>query len=117
MSDAPDDRRSEERSQANDFYSVELSLPGLIYVYQFSLWNLSAKGLCILVREDSPVLDFLTPGMVLEMKFYGPMNAEPPRVLNAEIKHVSHDPEGKFRDHVLVGLSILEEPPVALSSK
>jgi hypothetical protein len=109
MSKARDDRRAEKRTAGNEFYSVELSLPGLTYLYQFSLWDLSTRGLCILVRSDSPVLGFLHAGMVLEMKFYGPVSTEPPRTLNAEIKHLSPDSDGRFRGHVLVGLSILEQ--------
>ena len=45
------------------------------------------------------------------MKFYGPGSSDPPRVLNAEIKHVSTVAEGKFRNHTLVGLSLLEATP------
>jgi hypothetical protein len=108
MIDREDDRRSEERVPGADFHSVELSLPELDYVYQFNLWNLSSQGLCFLVRMDSPVLDFLHVGSELEMKFYGPESPEPPRILRARIQHVSPAAEGRFRNHTLVGLSILD---------
>lgn len=120
MTDHKDDRRSEQRVPGEDFHSVELSLPELDYVYQFNLWNLSSQGLCFLVRMDSPVLDFLGVGSVLEMKFYGPVSPEPPRILRAKIKHVSPAVEGRFRNHTLVGLSILDvasSPPQSESMR
>jgi hypothetical protein len=108
MIDHPDDRRSEQRLPGGQFHSVELCLPELDYVYQFNLWNLSSQGLCFLVRTDSPVVDCLHVGSVLEMKFYGPVSPEPPRILRAKIQHVSPAVEGRFRNHTLVGLSILD---------
>jgi len=106
------DRRSEHRLPGKDFYGVELSLPHLEYVHQFVLWNLSNQGLCILVRPDSGILKALSVGLILDMKFYGPEDASVPRTLKAMIKHITRAEEGRFRNHVLVGVSILEGNPM-----
>ena len=49
------ERRSEDRSVAGKFYSVQFTAQGLETHYQFKLWNISQKGMCILVKEDSAV--------------------------------------------------------------
>jgi hypothetical protein len=112
MGEETTDRRSESRVPVRDFYGVELTLPNLEYVHQFGLWNLSNQGLCILIRPDSRLLKALTVGLVLDMKFYGPEDASVPRTLKAEIKHITQAEEGRFRNHVLVGVSIVEGAPL-----
>ena len=47
--DATVDRRSEERALDDRFFSVEFSKKGLDAIYQFKIWNISAKGMCIMV--------------------------------------------------------------------
>ncbi len=109
-----DERRTETRSSPTDLHSVELSLSQVQATYQFPLWNLSTQGLCFLVRVGSPVLEHLREGAALDMKFYSGGPA-PPRVLRTRIRHLSPSAEGRFRNHTLVGVSILEEPPAAPS--
>lgn len=108
MNNFTDERRAEQRVSAEGFHSVEISVPELNAVYQFRLWDLSAQGLCFLVRAESPVLSFLEVGSVLPMKFYSG-GIDPPQDLRAEIRHVSPAVEGRFRNHTLVGVSILKE--------
>ena len=45
------ERRSETRAAAERYYSVQFTTEGLASVYQFKLWNISSKGMCILVKE------------------------------------------------------------------
>jgi len=113
MSESKTERRGETRHPGKDFYGVEFSLPHIEYVHQFGLWNLSNQGLCILVRPDSRILEALSVGLILDMKFYGPEDASVPRTLKAEIRHITRAEEGRFRNHVLVGVSILEGKPMA----
>jgi hypothetical protein len=109
-------RRSETREAVNRYHSVELNFGNLQMAYQFKIWNISPKGMCILLREDSVVMKHVQVGDVWEMKFY---RADSPRMsehLRTRIQHITRDDQGRFKGHYLVGLSIVEkhdadEPP------
>jgi hypothetical protein len=102
----PAERRSEPRTITDRYYSVEFSKSGLDFVYQFKIWNMSSRGMCILVRQDSIVLDHLQVGDVLKMKYYTAESSSPTEYLKTKIKHITKDEKGRFRDHFWVGLSI-----------
>ena len=106
----PDDfveKRSEPRDIIDKFYSVEFALKGIDFVYQFKIWNISSKGMCVLIKEDSDVLKHLKAGDIVDMKYYTSDSLAPTEHLQTEIKHITKDEEGRFRGHCLVGLSIL----------
>ena len=102
------ERRADVRTIADHYYSVEFTLPGLAPVYQFKLWNLSKKGMCILVKEDSAVVNHLSVGDKLSMKYYLSSAIGATEMLTTEIKHVTKNDQGRFKGHYLVGLSILD---------
>jgi hypothetical protein len=101
------EKRSESREIVDRFYSVEFSLKGMDFVYQFKIWNMSTKGMCVLIKEDSAVLKHLKEGDVMDMKYYSSDALSPTEHLQTEIRHITKDEEGRFKGHVLVGLSIL----------
>lgn len=103
-------RRAEPRSVVDQYHSVEFSAGDLEYSYHFKIWNLSLKGMCVLVKENSAILAHLKVGDVFNLKYY----TEKPSYgqeeqFKTEIKHISKDEEGRFKGHYLVGLSILEK--------
>lgn len=102
------EQRSEKRILIDQYYSVEFSLKGLDYTYQFKIWNISTKGLCVVVKDDSAILEHLKVGEVLKMKYYQTDSSKPAEYMKTEIRHISRDESGKFKSHVLVGLLILE---------
>ncbi|MBN2123392.1 MAG: PilZ domain-containing protein [Deltaproteobacteria bacterium] len=108
MTQYADEKRVEPRILVDDYYSVEFSPKALDHAYQFKIWNLSSRGMCILVRQDSKALEYLAIGDILEMKYYSPDPSGSPRILRTEIKHITRDDHGRFKNHYLVGLSILE---------
>lgn len=101
------DRRSEERTLVDRFFSVEFFKKGLDAIYQFKIWNISSKGMCILVREDSALMGHLTVGDVLDMKYHPSNESGPVQKSKTEITHITRDAEGRFKGHFLVGLSII----------
>ena len=101
------EKRSESREIVDRFYSVEFSLKGMDFVYQFKIWNMSTKGMCVLIKEDSAVLKHLKEGDVMDMKYYSSDALSSTEHLQTEIRHITKDEEGRFKGHVLVGLSIL----------
>lgn len=102
------ERRTEPRTEVEAFYSTELILPNVTTIYQFRIWNLSSRGMCILVKNDSGILAHLKVGTVLEMKYNPADRSTPPKQFRTEIRHITQDEEGRFKDHSLVGLQILE---------
>ncbi|HPA14876.1 MAG TPA: PilZ domain-containing protein [Desulfobacterales bacterium] len=105
----PTERRSEPRTITDRYYSVEFSKSGLEFVYQFKIWNISSRGMCILVKEDSVVLDHLKVGDVLKMKYYTTESSSPTKYMKTKIKHITKDEKGRFGGHFWVGLSIEAE--------
>ena len=103
----PSERRSEIREIAQRYYSVQFTAQGLDTHYQFKLWNISEKGLCILVKENSEVLNYLVVGDTLEMIFYLTDAKGENEKLNTEIIHITQNENGRFQGHVLVGLAII----------
>ena len=53
------ERRVESRSLPTQYHSVQFTKQGLNITYQFKIRNISTKGMCILVREDSHVMNHL----------------------------------------------------------
>lgn len=102
------DRRGEPRIEADEVYTVELACSGLPFTYKFKIWNLSSKGTCIVVRDDSAVLKQIKVGDVLEMNYYMTGTPTLPKCLGTEIRHITKDEGGRFKNHTLVGLHIRE---------
>ena len=108
MADNLHERRSEPRSIIDRYYSVEFSLSGCSFVYQFKIWNISTKGICVLVKEDSDLLNYVKVGDVVKLRYYPTDASRPSELLKTEIKHITKDEQGRFKGVYLVGLSILE---------
>ena len=103
------EKRSEPRTDLAKYHSVEINLPDLDSLYQFKIWNMSSKGMCLLVREDSDVLKHLMVGNIFDMKCYATDLSLPPENLKIQIKHITKDEQGRFKGHYLVGLLVLEK--------
>lgn len=106
-------RRSEPRTIVDLYYSVEFSVEGLDLIYQFIIYDISEKGICILVKEGSPVLDRLHVGDIFIMKYYPIKLMGPAEHLKTEIKHITKEKTGRYRNHYLVGLSVQEKLPIS----
>jgi hypothetical protein len=102
------ERRSEPRSIIDLYYSVEFSIRSCPFTYQFKIWDLSRRGICVLVKEDSELLNYLNVGDILNLKYYTTDSAKPIEFLKTEIRHITRDETGRFKGLYLVGLSILE---------
>ena len=105
----PAERRSEPRTELEKYHSVEFQITDLDALYQFKIWNMSTKGMCLLVRNDSDVLKYIEVGNILDMKFYTTDFSLPPENLKIQIKHITKDDEGRFKGHYLVGLLVVEK--------
>jgi hypothetical protein len=101
------ERRSEPRTIMDQFYSVEFSISDIPSLYQFKIWDISTKGMCLLVKEGSEILEKIKVGDVVEMRYYTAEASKPTEYLETEIKHITKDDKGRFKGHYLVGISLL----------
>jgi hypothetical protein len=105
----PRERRSETREPAKEDYNAEIKMLGYP-VYQIKMADISPTGAAIVVKEDSALLALLTVGRVLDVRFHADDQDRPSAVrqFKAAVKHITEMKEGRYKDHRLVGLQILE---------
>jgi hypothetical protein len=97
----------ESRNVLNKYYSVQFCVNGMDTAYLFKLRDIPLNGLCILVKEDSPVLRELEVGDILSMGYHPLESPESPKLLKTRV--TSKNEYDLFSGHSLVGLSILEQ--------
>lgn len=101
------DRRADERKPPDKYYSVQFSVKDLGYFYQFKIWDVSSKGMCILIGEDSSVVGHLHVGDIIKMQYYLSDAVGSTEEFETEICHITKNEQGRFKGHYLVGLAIL----------
>ena len=106
-----EEKRSEPRAWQEEFHSVEFQVDELGVLYQSRIWNISAKGMCLLVKQDSDVLNRIKVSSVLDMKYYPNDMSRSPQRLKTKIVHITMETQGRFKHHCLIGLMIL--PPLS----
>jgi hypothetical protein len=100
------EKRSELRKTDEPMRSVELKLPSLP-IYLFKVKDTSQNGFCLLVKEDSDILNHIHVGQVLNIRSNSEDKLEPAEILLSEIKHITKKGKGSYKGHLLVGLKIL----------
>lgn len=114
MTNGITERRSEPRTTIDQFYSVDFSIGSESLFYQFKIWDLSPKGMCLLVKEDSAVLKHLKVGDIVNMKYYKADSPESSEYMKTEIRYITKDEEGRFKGHYKVGISVAEAQDVSM---
>ena len=102
----PEEKRSEPRNMLDQPYSVEIDIGRPIPAFQLKLRDISGHGSCILVQEDSSILNHLTVGQELKMKYWTDSRAEPMGYFRVQVIHISKPVEEQFKKHYLIGLII-----------
>ena len=103
------ERRTESRKKAERYHSVEFNLGGAVPIYQFGLRDISENGACIMVKEDSAILEHIEVGQVLNLKFYELGIYNPATNLKSEIRHITAGSPGENEGLVMIGIRILEK--------
>lgn len=100
------EKRSEPTGPNESSYSIEFSLLGIEFAFQFKLLDTSPRGLSILVNGKSRVLEELRVGDVLHMKVYKPDTrcAIPQGYLKTETRHITKKGNGSY----VLGFMILQ---------
>jgi hypothetical protein len=96
----------ESRVQAPPFHSVEFSIDGLDFAYQFKLWNIDSGAMHIIIKEDSALINKIQTGYRFSSKYYSDNETYPVAQLDTEVSRVIKAEDGKFKGHYIVGLSI-----------
>ncbi|PID41344.1 MAG: hypothetical protein CR981_03525 [Proteobacteria bacterium] len=101
-----EDHRLEDRQLSVENMSVEFQPGEAELPYHFKVRDYSARGLGILVKEDSRILEMLHVGDVLEMKYYQGDERPVPVNVKTRIQHITKPEGGRFPQHLIVGLHI-----------
>ena len=104
----PAERRSELRINEEPMRSVELKLPS-VPTYLLKAKDSSQSGLCLLVKEDSNILEHIHVGQIVNIRSYSEDNMELSEILLSEIKHITNKVKSPYTGHQLVGLRVLEK--------
>ena len=89
------------------YYSVEFSVEGVDFPYQFKIWENHPGAMSVLMKNDSIILHRLKVGDVLDMKYYSEDSIYPSDNIRNTIRYVSEKNQGRLRGHSLVGLQII----------
>lgn len=106
-----DDRRSKPRTDVERFHSVEINLGAPLPIYQFNLRDISENGICILVKEDSPILEKIKVGQELDLIYYASdaSKANITKRLKTTIRHITKGKPGHYKGHFMVGVSFADD--------
>lgn len=101
------ERRGEPRTTGLSNHRAELKFTA-VPVYQLKVRDLSSKGAGIVVRPDSHFLEMVQKGQELKVHLLTPGDAAlPSGRYSSKIVHISELKEGRFRGHLVVGISII----------
>ena len=106
MSAAPNPGQSiiDPNSQLPQYHSIEFSISGLDFNYQFKLWNMDPDRMHIIIREDSNLLNRLKAGSRFNLKYYSNNLSSPSAERETEISYITKA-DGRFKGHYIVGLA------------
>jgi len=101
------ERRSEKRENTETLNSVIVRITG-IPVHQFKFKDISRKGNCFIVKEDSAMLRNLTIGEKLEIGYQNTDGSQSIKIYIAEVRHITKACDGRFKGHYLIGIKIIK---------
>jgi hypothetical protein len=94
------------------YHSVEFSVDGLYFLYQFKIQSLSESSIGVLIRENSEIMGLLKVGDIIKMKYYPKDAFFPAELLDTEIQYITKEEQGRFQGHYLIGLALLAQAPL-----
>jgi len=107
FSDEMDGEKADPEILRDQFHCVEFPVNGYKYDYRCKLRKNGFESIFVLVKENSAILNKLTVGNILKMKYYRTDSAGLPESFDTEIKYITKNDSGRFKGHYLMGLDIL----------
>jgi hypothetical protein len=102
------EKRTEERTLLDRYYSVDFLLKQTGDVYQFKLRDMSPNGFGILIKEGSVVLQNVKVGDILDIRYNPPAASGPAETFKTQIRHITGPEQGTTGGHFVIGLKIME---------
>lgn len=106
--ESPVEQRSEDRRIVNKYYTVEVSVHDIKLEYRFKIWDISSRGISLLVDIDSDLLNYLKVGDILYLRYHTGNSLKPVDYLKTSIRHISREAVKQINGCCVVGLSILK---------
>jgi hypothetical protein len=103
--------RSEKRESDNALCSVIVRITG-IPIYEFKIKDISHKGTCFIVKEDSTFLRHLQIGQQVEIRYHKSDGSVFMSLYRAEIRHITKKIKGRFKGHFEIGVKIITNLPI-----
>ena len=103
-----EEKRAEQRTATHRDWRIEIKFVGEP-IYQFRLINVSDKGASILIKDDSAFLNLIEVDQVADVTFISPKGLYPSGRYIIKVKHISRLKKSIYKDHRLVGTSILQK--------
>ena len=99
----------DSRPNFDMYHSVEMKPAKALPIYQFKLYQTSdSNRACILVKENSEILDYLTSGTEMPMNYYSNERHNRTECFKTQIKNIRKDENAPYNGCVKVDLSILD---------
>jgi len=76
---------------------------------------MSAFGLCIIIRQESPILEMIHKDDKIDMTFCAANAPAEMEQLKTKIVHITPDKSGKYKNHVLMGFAVVDEDNKAIN--
>jgi len=95
-------------ASANQYDNVEISIGGMAPTYVFKLRDISPIGMGVLVKEGSDLLNQIEMGQIVNMRYNLAQRTDLSRCYETVIDQITKDSQGRFKGHLIVGLSVLE---------
>jgi hypothetical protein len=103
------ERRAEPRVARLSNHRVEFKFPG-VPVYQLKVRDISDRGAGVVVKADSNFVAMIAVGQELTMRLLSPVESKSRVGLyRSRIEHISELESGRFKGHLVVGISLLNE--------
>jgi len=107
--EGPVEQRSEDRRIVNKYCTVEILVHDIKLEYWFKIWDISSKGISLLIDIDFDLLNYLKVGDILYLRYHTGNSLKPVDYLKASIRHISREAAKQINGCCVVGLSILKD--------
>ena len=106
------DNRAENREEADRSHSAIIRISGAPD-YHVKLKDISENGACFIVNSDSSLLDNVRIGDRVDIQLHLTDGAKTAAFYKSKVLHITEAVGGRFNNHFMVGLRILQRLPLA----
>jgi hypothetical protein len=105
-SEMVNDRRNENRYKPDNLCSIIIRRIGFPS-YQFKVKDISSKGTCLLVTENSSILNDLSIGNQIDIQYHYNDGSSSSEFFRAEVIHITKADQNPHKGHYLIGIQFV----------